>query len=352
MLAGMKSNDAMALLGLRLPVVQGPFGGGLSTVELAGAVADRGGLGSFGAHVTAPSEIQALADSLRARTRGPFALNLWMSDHDAGGVGFSEAEFDRHYAVVEPYFRELGLEKPAFPESVTHRCEDQVEALVAATPPAFSFVFGIPSPAVMEKCRLSDIKTIGTATTLAEAQALDAAGVDAIVATGMEAGGHRPSFLASPEDSLTGTFALVQILRGRVKAPVIAAGGVADAAGIRTTMQLGAQAAQLGTAFLACAESGTTDAHRAQLFADPAPTTVLTRAFTGRLSRGIGNRITRELAGQPLAPFPLQGWLMAHLKRATAGRTDLAATWSGQVASLLKHRTAPALMEALAADLA
>jgi nitronate monooxygenase len=169
--------------------------------------------------------------------------------------------------------------------------------------------------------------------------------MDAIVATGMEAGGHRPSFLDRAEDSLTGTFALVQLVARRVKVPVIAAGGIVDGAGVRAAMTLGASAAQLGTAFLACEESGATPEHRAMLFSDAPQCTVLTRAFTGRLARGIENRWTREMRDH--APFPLQSWLMGSLKRATARRTDLSSLWSGQIAPNLKHRTVSALMKAL-----
>ena len=349
-------NEATRTLGIEHPLVQGPFGGGLSTTRLAATVANLGGLGSYGAHMLAPDRIQPLADEIRALTDRPFALNLWVSDHDPGGDRIDEASFARGWRLFEPYFRELGLPMPASPERGHPRFDEQVDALLEARPPVFSFVFGIPSARVLAECRRRGIATVGAATTVAEAIALEAANVDLIVATGAEAGGHRPSFLESAEDSLTGTFALVQLIATRVRVPVIAAGGIADGRGVRAALVLGAQAAQIGTAFLACTESGTTDAHRAALFGPQAHHTTLTRAFTGRLARGLRNRWTQEFASRldELPPFPTTGWFVSRLRAAAvdAGRSDVVSLWSGQIAPNLRHRTAAALMHSLVADLA
>ncbi|GHG92311.1 nitronate monooxygenase [Comamonas sp. JC664] len=347
------SREALQKLGIRHPIIQGPFGGGLSTERLTAAVSNLGGLGSYGAYQLPPDEIGRVADRIRAQTDKPFALNLWVSDHDAGAL--SPEDFERVYRGFEPYYRELGVDKPRPPERYHHRFEDQVEALLEARPPVFSFVFGVPPAAVLAECRRRGIVTSGAATTLAEAEALDAAGVDLIVATGFEAGGHRPSFLARAEDSLMGTMALTPLVADRVKAPVIAAGGLADGRGIRAVLTLGAQAAQLGTAFLACEESGTTDAHRELLFSDRARNTTLTRAFTGRLARGMTNRWTEEMASRvgELPPFPIQSWFLSKLKPAAvkAGRTDLVSLWAGQATPNLRHRTVPALMASLLEEL-
>jgi nitronate monooxygenase len=348
-------NEATRRLGIRHPLIQGPFGGGLSTVKLVATVSNAGGMGSFGAHVTPPEQMETLTRETRAQTNQPFALNLWISDHDPGGLELTQAEFDRVYAAFEPYFKELGVDKPERPQRYHQSYEKQVEALLEARPPCFSFVFGIPSPTILAECKRRGIATIGTATSIAEAQALDEAGVDLIVATGMDAGGHRVSFLARPEDSLIGTFALTQIVAARVKAPVIAAGGIVDGRGVKAALALGAQAAQLGTAFLACEESGTTPEHRAVLFSDQAQHTVLTRAFSGRLARGVRNRWTDEIAPKlgRIAPFPVQNWFMARLRPAAvkAGRTDLVSLWAGQAAPNLRHRHAGALMDSLIAEL-
>jgi nitronate monooxygenase len=340
------------VLGMRHAIVQGPFGGGLSTTRLAATVSNLGGLGSFGAHMLAPEAIEGLARELRALTAEPFAINLWVSDHDPGGVAISRAAFDAALAIFRPFYRELGLDDPEPPASGRYHPEfaAQIEALLEARPPVFSFVFGIPSAAILAECRRRGIATIGAATTLAEARALDEAGVDAIVASGFEAGGHRPSFLARAEDSLMGTFALTPLVADRVRAPVIAAGGIVDRRGVVAARALGAAAVQVGTAFLACEESGAAPAHKALLFDPRAEATTLTRAFTGRLARGLVNRWTElDGAARELLPFPVQSWFVAHMKRAAleAGRTDLISLWGGQAAPNLRHHTAQALMESL-----
>lgn len=343
--------EATKRLGTRHPVVQGPFGGGLSTAKLVAAVSNAGGLGSYGAHVLSPEGITNVAAEIRALTPSPFALNLWVSDHDPGGREITAQEHERVGRIFEPYFRELGLEVPPPPERFHERFEDQVEALLAARPPVFSFVFGIPSLAILAECRRLGIVTVGAATSLDEALALDEAKVDLIVATGFEAGGHRPSFLSRAEDSLMGTFVLTQLVADRVRAPVIAAGGIADRRGLRAALVLGAQAGQIGTAFLACEESGTSDEHRALLSGDRAVVTTLTRAFTGRLARGLRNRWTEEM--QPrlseLPPFPVQSWFVSQLKRAavSAKRTDLVSLWAGQITPNVRHRSAVRLMQSL-----
>jgi nitronate monooxygenase len=155
-----KPNAFASRFGMQLPVVQGPFGGGLSTPELVAAVSNRGALGSFGAHVTAPGDMGALADSIRKLTSRPFALNLWVSGHDPGGMDFDRAQFERAVDRLAPYYRELGLEAPEVPASTGYRFEEQMQALIEARPPVASFVFGIPSKAVMEKCKAADIATI------------------------------------------------------------------------------------------------------------------------------------------------------------------------------------------------
>jgi nitronate monooxygenase len=347
----MTTTEASRRLGIAHPIIQGPFGGGFSTPRLAATVSGLGGLGSFGAHHLSPDDISAVARSIRALTDKPFALNLWVSDHDPGGFEPSAEAYDRAARVLSPYFRELGVPFPAPPTRVGQRFDDQVEALLAAAPPAFSVVFGIPSAAVLAECKRRDIVTIGAATSIAEARALDDARVDLIVATGFEAGGHRPTFLGRAEDSLMGTLALTPLVVDRVSAPVIAAGGIADRRGVAAALALGAGGAQLGTAFLACEESGAPPAHKELLFSERAHTTTLTRAFSGRLARSVENRWTRELAAQvaELPPYPALGWFLSKLRPAAlaSGQTELVSLWSSQSAPNLRHRTAAALFESL-----
>src|SRR6187551_1533967 len=203
-------NEAMRRLAISQPIVQGPFGGGMSTALLAATVSNLGGLGSYGAHNLAPDAICRVTADIRAQTSQPFAMNLWVSDHDPGGEELDAAAFERAWRVLAPYYRELGVEKPEPPTQFHPPFAAQLEALLEARPPVFSFVFGIPPAAALAACRQRGIVTIGAATSVAEAQALESAGVDMIVATGAEAGGHRPSFLGRAEDLLCGTFPLVQ----------------------------------------------------------------------------------------------------------------------------------------------
>jgi nitronate monooxygenase len=218
----------------------------------------------------------------------------------------------------------------------------------------FSFVFGVPSADVLERCRRAGITTLGAATTAAEAKLLGDAGVDMIVATGFEAGGHRVSFLREPEECLTGTLALIPQVADAVKVPVIAAGGMADGRGIAAALTAGAAAAQIGTAFLACDESSASPLHRAKLFSADAQRTTLTRAFTGRLARSIHNDFIDAMRGREniFAAYPVQAWLTAQLKAAAlaAGRSDVISLWSGQAAPLLRHHRAGELLRFLVED--
>lgn len=344
------------LLGVDYPIVQGPFGGGLSSVELTSTVSNAGGLGSYGGQPFSATEIIETCRGLRQFTNKPFNINLWVNDRDARLATFGDAEYQKLTTLFKPYFDELGLALPKRPTNLGPTFAEQLEAIYEAKPAVFSFVYGIPSADVLENCRRLGIKTVGTATTVDEAVALEKAGVDALVATGFEAGGHRVSFLRSAEDSLTGLFALIPQVADAVTIPIIAAGGIADARGIKAALTLGADAVQLGTAFLATAQSNAAQDHKDKLFTPGAQYTTLTKVFTGRLSRGIRNRLTEELKHQEdlFAPYPLQSKFMGFLKAypATANTNpDFKSYWAGQSASLLKHKDARLLMKTLVAEM-
>ncbi|MCC3158684.1 nitronate monooxygenase [Hymenobacter sp. 15J16-1T3B] len=345
---------ASALLGVEYPILQGPFGGGLSTVALVSTVSNLGGLGGYGAYTLSPEEIYAVDKQIRAATDKPYNLNLWVSDTDAADGTVSDAQYAQVAAQFRPYFDALGLDVPPKPAPFQSRFANQVQAVLDIRPPVFSFMFGIPSPDVLEACRRRQIKLMGAATTLDEALALENAGVDLIVASGFEAGGHRPSFLAPAEQSTTGTFVLLQLIREKTKLPVIAAGGIASGRGVAAALTLGADAVQIGTAFLACDESGALPVHKAALFSAEAKYTTLTRAYTGRLGRGLRTRITLDLLAHAAShlPFPLQTTFMAPLRKAALEqqKLDTVFFWGGQIAPLLRHRNAAALMQALLAE--
>ena len=336
----------------RYPIVQGPFGGGLSSPRLTATVSNAGGLGSFGAQGMTPDRIRAVVGEIRALTTAPFAVNLWVSTADARAEDISRAEYDAAVAVLAPLYAALGIGPPPFPPASDPVFEEQAAALIDAQPPIVSFIFGVPPPAILDRCRSLGIRTIGTAPTVVEARALYGAGVEAVVATGAEAGGHRPSFLRSAEASLMGTVALVPQVADAVRAPVIAAGGIADGRGIAAALALGAHAVQIGTAFLACDESNAHPAHRAALRnAVHGDGTLLTRGFTGRLGRGLRNALADALDSPSVAwlPYPFQGHLIAALKQAALaqGRVDLVPFWGGQSAPLITHTRAGALFASL-----
>ena len=338
-------------MGIEYPILQGPFGGGLSTPELVASVSNLGGLGGYGAYSISPQEIYEVDKRIKALTGKPYNLNLWVSDTDVPDSGISDARYERSKQLFQPYFEEAGAEFPEKPDFKT-RFENQVQVILDVKPKVFSFVFGIPSADILEEARKRGIILVGAATTLDEAFALEKAGVDAIIASGFESGGHRPSFLEKSELSTTGTFVLTQLIREKIPyIPVIAAGGIASGKGIAAAFALGADAVQIGTAFLATEESGALPEHRAALFSDSAKQTILTRAYTGRLGRGISTQLAREVLGkeQDILPFPLQTAFMSPLRKAALAKQkhEMVLFWSGQIAPILKHTKSGELMRAL-----
>src|SRR6202043_2053032 len=264
-------NRLTAKLGIDYPIIQGPLRG-LSSQKLTAAVSNFGGLGSFGAHGLTPGAIKDVIAEMRTLTSKPFAMNLWVSMEDEGARTSDENAFNRSLAPLAVHIAALGSPRPKYKPYSWIRFEDQARVLLDEKVPVFSFIYGIPPPEILEECRAKHIVTIGTATTPEEGAALQEAGVDAIVASGSEAGGHRSSFLRAAEDSLTGTFSLVPQIADMVNVPVIAA------------VALGAEAVQIGTVFLACEESGASLLHRQALRGKKAGHTALTKGFAGRLA--------------------------------------------------------------------
>ena len=339
------------LLGIDYPIMQGPFGGNLSSVALTATVSNAGGLGGYGVYSNTPQEIAEIDRQIKAATNKPYNLNLWVSDHDIPSGTVSDEQYEQTVKLFKPYFDEAGVPLPGKPSPFRSRFENQLRVVLDIRPKVFSYMFGTLSQDVLEECRKRGIVTVGVATTLDEAIALETSGTDMIIASGFEAGGHRASFLVPAESSNTGTFVLLQLIREKVKIPVIAAGGIATGAGIAAALTLGADAVQVGTAFFACEESNALPIHREMLFSDKAKYTTLTRAFTGRLGRGIANRISKEMQGREpsFLPFPLQSQFMSFLRKAALDKQkwDMVLFWSGQIAPLLKHRKAGELMQAL-----
>jgi len=338
------------LLGIDHPILQGPMGGGFSTVALLASVSNSGGLGSFGAYTLTPEEILETGKAIKLATSKPYNINLWVNDVDQTLVDYPPEKLEKIKQLFKPYFDELGIPLPDLSTDIPSKFEKQVEALFEIKPAVFSFIFGIPSKEILDESRRLGIKTVGAATTLEEAQALEEAKVDAIVAAGFEAGGHRPSFLRPAQESFTGLFSLLQQLKAKTRTPIIAAGGIIDAKSMTAAMTLGADAVQLGTAFLATDESGATQLHREVLFSDASNHTTISKSLTGRMGRMVSNRVSDAIPFETeVLPFPLQTKLIAPLKAAALaqGRTEMISFWSGQNTSSLSHRSSDGLMQAL-----
>ena len=337
-------------LGINYPIIQGPFGG-FPSQRLTAAVSNFGGLGSFGALNLVPEEIKDVIAEIRSLTSKPFAMNLWVSMEDEGARTSDESAFNRSLAPLAGHLADLGAPRPIYKTYSPIRFEDQARVLLDAKVPVFSFIFGIPPRDILEECRAKKIFTIGAATTPDEAAALRDAGVEAIAASGFEAGGHRGSFLRPADDSLMGTLSLVPQVVDIVHVPVIAAGGIGDARGVIAAMALGAEAVQLGTAFLTCDESGASRLHRETLRRRNAGHTALTKGFTGRLARAIRNRVMEDLNrnGTEILPYPLQRELVRNLAIAAeaAGRADLVPMWAGQSANLSNCTDVSAFLSSL-----
>ncbi|MGN8026760.1 NAD(P)H-dependent flavin oxidoreductase [Microbacterium sp. 22242] len=336
------------LLGTRVPIILAPFGG-LSSIPLVAAVSDAGGLGSYGLYGYDGERILETVAGIRAATDRPFAVNIWLPTGDEVEPG---PEHDAYAAALAPFFAEVGAEVPPRPERYLPPLQEQLDAIWEASPEVLSVVFGVPSADVVGEAHERGIRVVGAATTVAEAVALADGGVDAIVATGAEAAGHRVSFLAPAEESLVGLFSLLPQVVDAVPVPVIAAGGISDRRGVAAALALGASGVQVGTAFLGTAESAANDAHRAAIRSTAAERTVLTRAMSGRLARGARNRVVAEIeAAGSIAPFPAQNWITGRFRSLAGaqGKGELQSLWMGQSAPLARYGTAAEAFAELAA---
>ncbi|MFD2112653.1 NAD(P)H-dependent flavin oxidoreductase [Thiorhodococcus fuscus] len=346
--------EFLARLGIRLPIVQAPMAG-VSTPQLAAAVSNAGGLGSIGIGAVSAEQGRQQIEATRALTDRPFNVNVFCHA-PAQRDPEREAAWLEHLA---PLFAEAGVEPPAaLNELYTSFLDDDdvFHMLLEQRPAVVSFHFGVPSPDRVRALSQAGIYTMATATHVQEADLIGKAGIDAIVAQGIEAGGHRGIFDADASDEGLATSVLVRMLVHKTRRPVIAAGGIIDGQGIRAVLDLGAAAAQLGTAFVLCPESSANESYRQNLKSTQAATTRLTRVLSGRPARGLVNRLVRhgEAAGSPApAAYPLAYDATKQLAAAAAklGLSEFAAQWAGQGAPLARERPAAELVEMLAREL-
>jgi nitronate monooxygenase len=348
-----KLSRAAQLLGIEYPIVQAPFGG-LPSQRLSAAVSNLGGLGSVGAVTLSSSAIRDVSDEIRSFTDKPFAINLWVSSADLKTSHIGPEAIEQKIRAYAKYYAELGIEPPSQLEARFQNFEAQVKAAIDARVPVLSFIYGVPPSEILNECRSQAIRTIGTATTPEEAVALERTGIDLIVASGFEGGGHRGSFLRPPADSLMGSFSLIPQVADAVEVPVIAAGGIGDGRGLMAALVFGAEGGQIGTAFLPCAGSGVSAPHREALLSRAGKRTDLTDDLTGRLARGIANRLMNELneSDSPPLPFPLQYAVIQTIAGPASKqeRGDLMPLWAGQSVDLCHHTQASDLMAELIAS--
>lgn len=339
------------LLGIELPIIQAPMAG-VQGSALAVAVSNAGGLGSLPCAMLGPDAMRRELAAIQRQTAGAFNVNFFCHTPPAANAQREAA----WRAALAPFYREYGIDPDATAAGPA-RAPFSAEAaavLEEFRPKVVSFHFGLPSADLLERVRRGGAKILSSATTLEEARWLEAHGVDAVIAQGLEAGGHRGTFLTEDPSTQAGTFALVPQIVRAVKVPVIAAGGIADAKGVAAALALGAAGAQVGTAYLLCPEASTSPVHRAALKSEAARHTALTNLFTGRPARGIVNRAMEALGpiSNAAPPFPLASSAMAPLraKAESQGRGDFSPLWCGQNAGGCKEMPAAELTRALAAD--
>ncbi len=345
----------LARIGIAMPIFQAPMAG-TSTPAMAAAVSNAGALGAIGIAAESVEGAGRMIRATQALTNQPFNVNVFCHRPATANAAVEAAWIAR----LRPEFAALGAEPPASLREIyqTFHGNAAMTALLLETRPAIvSFHFALPEEAQLRALKQAGIILFGSATSLAEAQTLADAGVDAIVAQGYEAGGHRGAFDENAPDDRLGAFALTHLLARRIDLPVIAAGGIMDGAGIAAALKLGAVAAQMGTAFIACPESSADQGHRAALASDAANHTAMTRAISGRPARCLGNRFTKlaeTIPDSDVPSYPITYDLgkALHAAAKAKGEFGFGAQRAGQGAPLSRPMPAAELVKILAAELA
>jgi nitronate monooxygenase len=344
----------LELLGIHSPIIQAPMAG-VSTPAMAAAVTEAGGLGSIAAGSVRSAEARRMIAETRARSTGPFNVNLFCHSPATAKPAIQVSWIER----FRPHFEQFGASPPERLTEIYHsfRADDEMlTMLLEERPPVVSFHFGLPGEAAMRALREASIVLLGSATSPAEGRAVASAGLHAVVAQGWEAGGHRGSFDPDAPDDGIGTLALARLLARELDIPVISAGGILDGAGIAAALKLGASAAQLGTAFVASDESLADEAYRAALASDSAFHTVMTRVVSGRPARGLANRFTElgsEIPRSQMPDYPIAYDLgkALHIAAKHRGEFGFGAYWAGQGAPLARAMPAARLVKLLTAEL-
>jgi nitronate monooxygenase len=335
-------HDFLRRLGIEHPIVLAPMAGGPGSPELVAAVANAGGLGSIPAAYLSAQDIRKTWSRTRELTDRPLAINVFAGGHHSGPIG----DAGPMLAILRDVHARLGIPAPALPPMPPNPLEAQLDVILELKPKVLSFTFGVLD---VKRMRDAGIITIGTATTAEEARILEKAGVDAVVAQGSEAGAHRGTFAVPFEKAMVPTLELVEQCVRTISIPVIASGGLMDGGEIAAALDRGAVAAQLGTAFLACPESGASPAYKKAILDATRDTTVITRAFSGRPARGLRNEFIDMVPESAILPFPLQNSLTRPMRNAADPRYY--SLWAGQGVTRARSMPAGELVATLVAEI-
>jgi nitronate monooxygenase len=348
------SSALLARLGVAMPVLQAPMAG-VGTAALAAAVSNAGALGGLAVGAMDAAAAREAIAATRSLTQRPFNVNLFCHRPALRRAAVEQSWI----AYLRPWFERFDVEPPVALREIYKSFvndDDMLDMLLETRPAVVSLHFGLPPPAKIDALRKAGIALLASATNLDEARRIALAGLDGVVAQGIEAGGHRGVFDPHACDPELGTMALTRLLARDLPLPVIAAGGIMDGAGIAAALSLGAAAAQLGTAFIACPESAADAAYRTALLAGPEVRTVMTRAISGRPARSLANRFT-ELGADPALPalpdYPVayDAGKALHAAAKACGESGYGAQWAGQGAGLARALPAAALVAALQAEM-
>lgn len=338
-------------LNISLPIIQAPMAGGATSAELVAAVSGAGALGSLGAGYLAPEAIDKAISDIRAKTDKPFGVNLFIPNQHAASAQQIQAAQAQVQRACAPLNYSVPLPAPHYVVDF----EEQLACVVAAKVPVFSFTFGLLASEQLEQLKSSGALTIGTATTVIEGKALEASGVNMIVAQGCEAGGHRGTFIGDDESALIALDDLLSSIRAACKVPIIAAGGIMNGAGAAACLQHGAVAVQCGTAFLTCPESGVSSCYKRALLAAKNDNTCLTRAFSGKLARGINNTFIEAMqaCSDSILTYPIQNALTSGMRKVAAakGADAFMSLWAGQSLHLSQGLPAAQLLLQMQSDI-
>ncbi|MBC3869358.1 NAD(P)H-dependent flavin oxidoreductase [Undibacterium oligocarboniphilum] len=333
------------------PIIQAPMAGGATTPELVAAVSNAGGLGSLAAPLLSPLAIIEQAEHIRRLTDKPFAINLFVQARPT--IDFAALESAK--LLLQPVCQELGWEALPTPTRWCEDFESQLDALITAHPAMASFTFDVLHGSQMQRLHDAGILVVGTATNLQEAIVWQAIGADAVCLQGVEAGGHRGTFIGAQQASTLGTMALLKACLPHMQIPLIAAGGIMDGHDIAAMRAAGAQWVQMGTAFLTTLESGISSAYKQRLLQAESDTTRQTRAFSGRYARGLDNRFMQLMAGvaEQVPAYPVQNALTGSIRAAAAkeNNTELMSLWCGQGVARSKEISVADLMAELVRDM-